>query len=110
MFGKKTAPTLAQRMTEMRPTEAGWTVQIAPAQAYRTRERLNPYDMYRNDEYKLIPIQGRVAVRLCLKGKSQMTFGTVEINDDEFDDKITTLKAAAEEKCGTLNAIGCEAV
>jgi hypothetical protein len=93
--------------------EGGWTVVVGQAYYYKRGSRddrvgrMRMYDYHYEQDPR--PIVGTVAVRLAYNGEDSMTFGSVQINDADFEDKITTMKAEALEKAATLNAVGAVA-
>lgn len=65
-----------------------WEVLITPVRNY-----------YGSDKLK---------VCLCRKGSNHIVFCELAIGDEDFDEQITTMKAEAEERAGSLNAVGAE--
>lgn len=82
------------------PEPAGWDVVISPATKWRE-------DYFYTSRGVFSFVDGEVAVRIVFDGDPKMTFGTVKIADVDFEDKITTLKAEAQERAAALNAVGC---
>lgn len=82
------------------PSRTGWDVVINPA----TKQTFDGYydEGYRRTEQRT----DLIAVRLTLDGKPHLTFETLDIADPEFEDKVTTAKAAAQERAAALNAVG----
>lgn len=81
----------------------GWGVIVSPA-TKQTYEGF--YDIgYKNDTKF---VEGKVAVRLTLDGQDRLTYGVVMIKDNDFEDKITSMKAEAMEKASALNAVGAK--
>lgn len=93
MFGK--------RKQEPPTVQSGWTVRVSPAT--RGKEHMN-YSTGRT-EWRMTPVEGEVAVMLLLHGVKKMTYGTLKITSHDFEDKITTMKAEAENKASALNAV-----
>jgi hypothetical protein len=99
----KAAPPIAQ---------TGWDVrvEVATKQTYTaytaSRKGYGFYDFEYEDRHLAEPVAGKVAVRLTYNGKPSMTFATLGIKDDDFDESILTHKAAAQEKAASLNAAG----
>lgn len=77
-----------ERITEQ------WSAVLTPAEEY---EELGG-DYYNYQRQQII------VVRIVL-GKNRITFGWLAVCDEQFDDKITTMKAAAEERASSLNAV-----
>lgn len=84
------------------PPPEGWGVRTISAE----RRLNNYYDFYDDQKYTTKKIADKVAVRLTYNSLDRMTFGIVSITDEEFEDKITTLQAAAQDRASALNAVG----
>lgn len=59
-----------------------------------------------DDKARVVECKGEIAVRLRYNGEDQMTLGTVLVMDEEFEDKVSTLRAAGDEKAAALRAVG----
>jgi hypothetical protein len=93
------------KRTQPEPAQTGWDVIVVPAMKQSYDNYYYDRAYHRGND----PIPETIAVRLTLNGKPQMTFGTLKITDNEFDDKVTTMKAEAQERAAALNAVGCVA-
>jgi len=88
--------------------DPGWSVKVVGA-AVKTGEY---YDYDRSGRHRRVKVDHialvshMVAVRLYFNGRERMTYGTLSISDCDFDDKITTMKAEAEDKASSLDAVG----
>jgi hypothetical protein len=99
------------------PMRPKWEVQVVQAVSEsrfgrKTAEEMRRsgrmyYDSHYNDSGH--PIVGSMAVRLVYQGRTCVTYGIVCVTDDDFEDKITSMKAAAMEKAAALEAVGATA-
>lgn len=83
-----------------RKPKTGWTVVVCQATKLE-----RDYGDYQPKKRK---VDNEVAVRICKDGKPRVTFGVLHITDKDFEDRITTMKAAALERAAALEAVGAE--
>jgi hypothetical protein len=84
--------------------KAGWDVEVSQA-----RKASRGHNYYDKGEYDADPIPGQIAVRLTFNGKPTMTFGTLGLQSPDFAEKVTSMKAEAQERAAELNAVGAVA-
>jgi hypothetical protein len=83
------------------PCVTRWKAEVHTAQQYRA----DYYGGYFGEERKCEPLRGEVAVRLSNGTKNFLTVGTVQTDDEQFDELLHTMVAQAEDRASTLNAV-----
>lgn len=96
---------------ELSPPDPEWRVRIGPARdmtetTYKSEYRRGgSYYGRRTRIDREVDLNERVLVRLQKADEEIIHIGLVEVNDEEFDDKLRELTKKAEERLTTLQAV-----
>jgi hypothetical protein len=84
------------RLRQRRLPPPQWRAEVCAAQEYSA----DRYDRYGRGVY---PVRGEIAVRVVRRGDF-LTVGTVSTDAEAFEEDLTRLVSAAEERAAALNA------